>query len=225
VTAVPFLDIPAVNDLLRREFDLAWKSVLEHGRFVGGPEVDRFETQFATYCDVRACVGVGNGTDALELILGGLGVGIGDEVIVAAYHHWGPSAVNRLRGMFAFLSWDSESCLLVGLHDLGAWGARPVLAGPEVPRARFRLPGEYRRRADRFDQRCTVLRQPVLQLCEVVCRVEDGQVPPEFVLERRRLKSLDLQDMNLLTGAELEPRRVNGRVGRRRDLGPTHCLR
>ncbi|GAA4864521.1 DegT/DnrJ/EryC1/StrS family aminotransferase [Actinomycetospora straminea] len=82
--SVPFLDLPAVTDLLRRELDLTWKSVLEHGIFVGGPEVTRFETEFAQYCDVARCVGVGNGTDALELILAGLDIGAGDEVIVPA---------------------------------------------------------------------------------------------------------------------------------------------
>lgn len=80
--AIPFLDIPGVTELVRDELDLAWKSVLTHGRFVGGPEVDDFEQAFAEYCGAEYCVGVANGTDALELILAGLGIGAGDEVIV-----------------------------------------------------------------------------------------------------------------------------------------------
>lgn len=79
---VPFLDLPGVNNGLREEFDLAWKTVLDHGHFVGGPEVERFERDFAAYCGTKACIGVANGTDALELILRGLGIGIGDEVII-----------------------------------------------------------------------------------------------------------------------------------------------
>jgi dTDP-4-amino-4,6-dideoxygalactose transaminase len=79
---VPFLDLHGVNNGLREEFDLAWKTVLDHGHFVGGPEVERFEQEFATYCGTKACIGVANGTDALELILRGLGIGPGDEVIV-----------------------------------------------------------------------------------------------------------------------------------------------
>jgi dTDP-4-amino-4,6-dideoxygalactose transaminase len=82
MTGIPFLDLHGVNNGLRDEFDLAWKSVLDHGHFVGGPEVERFEREFATYCEARACIGVANGTDALELILSGLGIGRGDEVIV-----------------------------------------------------------------------------------------------------------------------------------------------
>jgi dTDP-4-amino-4,6-dideoxygalactose transaminase len=79
---VPFLDLQGVNNGLREEFDLAWKTVLDHGHFVGGPEVERFEHEFASYCGTAACIGVANGTDALELILRGLGIGAGDEVII-----------------------------------------------------------------------------------------------------------------------------------------------
>jgi dTDP-4-amino-4,6-dideoxygalactose transaminase len=81
---VPFLDLGAVHVDLRDDLDLAWKNVLEHGRFIGGPEVEAFEAAFAEYCEVGYCAGVANGTDALELILAGLGVGHGDEVIVPA---------------------------------------------------------------------------------------------------------------------------------------------
>jgi dTDP-4-amino-4,6-dideoxygalactose transaminase len=79
---VPFLDLHRLHADLREPLDLAWRSVLGHGRFIGGPEVETFETAFARYCEAEHCVGVGNGTDALELILAGLGIGPGDEVIV-----------------------------------------------------------------------------------------------------------------------------------------------
>ncbi|MGH3834921.1 MAG: DegT/DnrJ/EryC1/StrS family aminotransferase [Pseudonocardiaceae bacterium] len=82
--SVPFLDLQGVNNGLREEFELAWKTVLDHSGYIGGPEVERFEREFATYCATLACVGVANGTDALELILTGLGIGRGDEVIVPA---------------------------------------------------------------------------------------------------------------------------------------------
>lgn len=81
---IPFLDLTAVNSRLREEFDLAWKTVLDHGGYIGGPDVERFEREFAAYCDADACIGVANGTDALELILIGLGIGRGDEVILPA---------------------------------------------------------------------------------------------------------------------------------------------
>jgi dTDP-4-amino-4,6-dideoxygalactose transaminase len=81
---VPFLDLPGVTSALREELDLAWRSVLGHGRFIGGPEVAQFEAEFAAYCGVTGAVGVANGTDALELAFAGLGIGHGDEVIVPA---------------------------------------------------------------------------------------------------------------------------------------------
>lgn len=82
VDSVPFLDLNSVNGALHGDFELAWKRVLEHGWFVGGPELEQFEATFAAYCETIACVGVASGTDALELILAGLGIGPGDEVIV-----------------------------------------------------------------------------------------------------------------------------------------------
>jgi dTDP-4-amino-4,6-dideoxygalactose transaminase len=79
---VPFLDLRVVHAVLRPALDDAWAAVLAHGRYVGGPEVAAFEREFAAYCGARHAVGVANGTDALELILRGLGIGPGDEVIV-----------------------------------------------------------------------------------------------------------------------------------------------
>jgi dTDP-4-amino-4,6-dideoxygalactose transaminase len=81
---IPFLDLPSVNAILQHDYDVAWKSVMQHGQFVGGPEVEEFEGCFSAYCGATSCVGVANGTDALTLILAGLGIGAGDEVIVPA---------------------------------------------------------------------------------------------------------------------------------------------
>ncbi|WP_037065264.1 DegT/DnrJ/EryC1/StrS family aminotransferase [Pseudonocardia acaciae] len=81
---VPFLDLAGVNGALREEYERAFSGVLDHGKFIGGPEVAAFEAEFADYCSAREAIGVGNGTDALELILAGLGIGPGDEVIVPA---------------------------------------------------------------------------------------------------------------------------------------------
>lgn len=81
---VPFLDLPGLHRSMRAELDEAWTTVLDDGRFIGGPQVEQFESEFAAYCGASHCVGVANGTDALELILAGLGIGAGDEVIVPA---------------------------------------------------------------------------------------------------------------------------------------------
>nr|WP_277924467.1 DegT/DnrJ/EryC1/StrS family aminotransferase [Sphingomonas sp. CROZ-RG-20F-R02-07] len=60
------------------------RRVAESGWYIGGPETKRFERDFAAYCEARHCVGVGNGLDALHLVLKAMDVGPGDEVIVAS---------------------------------------------------------------------------------------------------------------------------------------------
>jgi dTDP-4-amino-4,6-dideoxygalactose transaminase len=64
--------------------DAAYKRVMESGWYILGEEVEKFENEFATYCGVKHCVGVGNGLEALHLILRAYGIGAGDEVIVPA---------------------------------------------------------------------------------------------------------------------------------------------
>jgi dTDP-4-amino-4,6-dideoxygalactose transaminase len=81
---IGFLDLGRAHSELADRLETAWRSVLVSGRFVGGPEVDAFEAEFARYCDAGGCVGVANGTDALELVLSALGIGPGDEVILPA---------------------------------------------------------------------------------------------------------------------------------------------
>jgi dTDP-4-amino-4,6-dideoxygalactose transaminase len=81
---VPFVDLQAQYQVIRDEVDAAMAAVVASGRFVGGPVVEAFESEFAAYCGVKHAVGVGNGTDALHLALRACGVGPGDEVITAA---------------------------------------------------------------------------------------------------------------------------------------------
>ena len=79
---VPFLDLGAAYRELKTEIDSAVTRVLDSGWYVLGPEVDRFEAEWAAYCDARHCVSLANGLDALILALRALDVGPGCEVIV-----------------------------------------------------------------------------------------------------------------------------------------------
>jgi dTDP-4-amino-4,6-dideoxygalactose transaminase len=81
---VPFADLTAMTREIRPGLERAWGYLLDSGRFVGGDAVDDFEQAWASYCGVPEAVGVGNGTDALQLTLMALGIGAGDEVIVPA---------------------------------------------------------------------------------------------------------------------------------------------
>jgi dTDP-4-amino-4,6-dideoxygalactose transaminase len=78
---VPFLDLKAQYLTLREPIHTALEAVLESTAFAGGPFVAKFEAEFAAYCGAPQAVGVGNGTDALWLVLVALGIGRGDEVI------------------------------------------------------------------------------------------------------------------------------------------------
>ena len=81
---VPFLDLKATYLELQQELDEAYKRVLESGWYILGKEVVAFEQEFAQYCGVKHCIGVGNGLEALHLVLRAWGIGKGDEVIVPA---------------------------------------------------------------------------------------------------------------------------------------------
>jgi len=82
-TKVPFLDLKAHHDPIREQVDAAIAEVIDANAFAGGPFVAKFEKEFAAYCGASHSIGVGNGTDALWLILLALGVGPGDEVITS----------------------------------------------------------------------------------------------------------------------------------------------
>jgi dTDP-4-amino-4,6-dideoxygalactose transaminase len=79
---VPFLSLRGAGEELRAELDLAWRTVLESGTYILGEQVREFEREFAQYCGARHCVGVGNGLEALTLVLRAWDIGPGDEVIV-----------------------------------------------------------------------------------------------------------------------------------------------
>jgi dTDP-4-amino-4,6-dideoxygalactose transaminase len=81
---VPFVDLAAGYREVQAELDSAYHRVAASGWYVLGEELEAFETEFAAYCGVSGCVGVGNGFDALFLILRAYGIGPGDEVLVPA---------------------------------------------------------------------------------------------------------------------------------------------
>lgn len=79
---IPFLDLKAPYIELKQEIDDAIARVVSSGWFIGGPEVEAFEADYATYCGASHTIGVANGLDALHLALRAMDVGPGDEVIV-----------------------------------------------------------------------------------------------------------------------------------------------
>lgn len=81
---IPFFSTQCLHSEAEIELNVAYQRVMNSGQFILGEEVSQFEQEFAAYCQTKHCIGVGNGLDALHLILRGLGIGKGDEVIVPA---------------------------------------------------------------------------------------------------------------------------------------------
>ncbi|HYR90314.1 MAG TPA: DegT/DnrJ/EryC1/StrS family aminotransferase [Terriglobia bacterium] len=82
--AVPFMDLRTEHQRHRGDLLRAWEEILDSSAFVGGDQVEKFEEEFAAFCEVRHAIGVANGTDALLLALKALAIGPDDEVITAA---------------------------------------------------------------------------------------------------------------------------------------------
>jgi dTDP-4-amino-4,6-dideoxygalactose transaminase len=83
--AVPFLDLITPHRELEEQLVEAFRNALRSAAFVGGPEVEAFEQEFADYCGTKHCVGVANGTDAVRFALMASGIGRGDAVVTVSH--------------------------------------------------------------------------------------------------------------------------------------------
>jgi dTDP-4-amino-4,6-dideoxygalactose transaminase len=84
ISNIPLVDLQAQHAEVADDVLAGFAGVLERTSFIGGPDVAAFEEEFAQYCGRTQCVGVANGTDAIELALRALGIGRGAEVILPA---------------------------------------------------------------------------------------------------------------------------------------------
>ncbi len=81
---VPFLDLASLHEPIADEVNEVWAQVTKANAFIGGKWCEQFESDFAAYIGTEHAIGCANGTDALELIIRGLEIGPGDEVIIPA---------------------------------------------------------------------------------------------------------------------------------------------
>lgn len=81
---VPYLDLGKLHKQIQTQLNEAYAKVMERQWFIGGDADKQFEQEFAAFCGTKECIGVGNGLDAIRLILLAYGIGKGDEVIVPA---------------------------------------------------------------------------------------------------------------------------------------------
>jgi len=80
-----FIDLKSQQALIREKLDKRISTVLDHGRYIMGPEVTELEERLADYVGVKHVVGASSGTDTLLIALMALGIGLGDEVITVPY--------------------------------------------------------------------------------------------------------------------------------------------
>ncbi len=85
VEPIQFIDLKTQQARIRADVERRLKGVLDHGRFIQGPEVDELERTLADYAGAADCVAVSNGTDALVMAMMALDLGPGDAVFVPAF--------------------------------------------------------------------------------------------------------------------------------------------
>jgi dTDP-4-amino-4,6-dideoxygalactose transaminase len=113
VNTVPLVDLSVQHAQVAEEVDEGFTEVLAAGDFIGGKAVAAFEQEYAEFVGARHCIGVGNGTDALEMILRAMGIGHGHEVIVPANTFIATAeAVVRAGARPVFADVDDDALLL-----------------------------------------------------------------------------------------------------------------
>src|SRR5690348_10394364 len=95
---IAFFDMKAQQALIRAEIDAGIARILDHGRFIQGPEVDALEARLAEFCGAKHAVGVSSGTDALQIAMMAEGIGRGDAVFLPAFTYTATAEVPLLLG-------------------------------------------------------------------------------------------------------------------------------
>ena len=115
---IPAFDLAAAAAELREDLLTRWAEILDRTAFVGGFEVERFESDFAAYLDAAGCVGVANGTDALHVALRALELEPGDEVILPAFTFFATAEAVVLAGGVPVLADIEEETFNIDPEDV-----------------------------------------------------------------------------------------------------------
>jgi dTDP-4-amino-4,6-dideoxygalactose transaminase len=107
---IPFLDLITPHREMEEELIAIVRKSIQTAGFIGGPMVENFEREFATYCDTTYCVGLGSGTDALRFALIALGIGQGDMVITVPNTFIATTeAITQANASIAFVDIDERT--------------------------------------------------------------------------------------------------------------------
>ena len=93
-----FIDLAAQQVRIKQQIDVNIQKVLAHGQYILGPEVAELEEKLTDYTGAQYCITVANGTDALQIALMALGVGVGDEVIIPGFTYIATAETAALLG-------------------------------------------------------------------------------------------------------------------------------
>ncbi len=95
---IQFVNMAAQQARIKEDLDVRMAAVLAHGKFIMGPEVRELEEKLAAFTDAKYCISCANGTDALQVALMALGVGIGDEVITPGFSYIATAETSAVLG-------------------------------------------------------------------------------------------------------------------------------
>lgn len=110
ILMVKFLDLKKQYESIQKEIDDAIANVIRDSAFIGGKYVEKFEEEFARYCQAKYCLGVANGTDALEIAIEALDLPKNSEIIVPANSFIASSeAVTRSGHKVVFCDCDTNN--------------------------------------------------------------------------------------------------------------------
>ncbi|HAA93683.1 MAG TPA: aminotransferase DegT, partial [Rhodospirillaceae bacterium] len=145
---MPLVDLKAQYRAYKDDIDTAIQGVLDHGRFIMGPEVGEFETQLATFCGSRHAIGVSSGTDALVMIMMAENIGPGDAVFVPGFTFTATAEVLMLLGASPVFVDVDENDFNIDCGDLERRIEQVKAAGELTPRGilavdLFGLPANY----------------------------------------------------------------------------------
>jgi dTDP-4-amino-4,6-dideoxygalactose transaminase len=122
---IRLVDLTREYPEIRDEIEATWKSIVDAGSFILGREVAAFESDFADFCEARYCIGVANGTDAIELSLRAAGIGQGDQVMVPANTFIATAlAVVRAGADVVMVDCDPDTYLIEPSQVIEAAGAK-----------------------------------------------------------------------------------------------------
>jgi dTDP-4-amino-4,6-dideoxygalactose transaminase len=110
VSKIPFLDLVSPHQELETELLAVVKKAFDTAGFIGGPMVEEFEREFASFCDAKYCVGVNSGTDALRFAFMAAGIVPGDIVVTVPHTFIATTeAISQSGARIAFVDINEET--------------------------------------------------------------------------------------------------------------------